>query len=122
MSIRSPLTNFMLALELTLILVSPVSRQSMLNVFVVNRKFRTRLDRDGPNALTPPKTTPEWVKFCKNMFGGFSLLLWVGAVLCFIAHSILASVQESPSNDNVSSFFSILQRTVTCRKYLTLNI
>ena len=28
------------------------------------------LARDGPNALTPPKKTPEWVKFCKNLFGG----------------------------------------------------
>ena len=34
------------------------------------------LIRDGPNALSPPKTTPEWVKFCKNLFGGFALLLW----------------------------------------------
>lgn len=29
--------------------------------------------RDGPNVLTPPKTTPEWVKFCKNLFGGFAM-------------------------------------------------
>ncbi len=28
------------------------------------------LERDGPNELTPPKTTPEWVKFCKQLFGG----------------------------------------------------
>lgn len=75
---------------------------------------RTRLERDGPNALTPPKTTPEWVKFCKNMFGGFSILLWIGAVLCFIAHSITAGVQENPSNDNVSfpSFVSAICVTV----------
>lgn len=25
------------------------------------------LARDGPNALTPPPTTPEWVKFCKQV-------------------------------------------------------
>ncbi|VDM01727.1 unnamed protein product [Schistocephalus solidus] len=68
---------------------------------LTSEQAKTRLDRDGPNALTPPKTTPEWVKFCKNLFGGFSLLLWIGAVLCFIAHSILASVQEHPSNDNL---------------------
>ncbi|VDL98728.1 unnamed protein product [Schistocephalus solidus] len=68
---------------------------------LTSEQAKTRLDRDGPNALTPPKTTPEWVKFCKNLFGGFSLLLWIGAVLCFIAHGILASVQEHPSNDNL---------------------
>ncbi|KAK7092204.1 sodium/potassium-transporting ATPase subunit alpha-3-like [Littorina saxatilis] len=44
--------------------------------------------RDGLNQLTPPKTTPEWIKFCKQLFGGFSMLLWVGAILCFIAFGV----------------------------------
>lgn len=59
-------------------------------------------ERDGPNALTPPKTTPEWVKFCKNLFGGFSMLLWVGAILCFVAYSIEVSTEEDVLGDNVS--------------------
>ncbi|XP_018613796.1 sodium/potassium-transporting ATPase subunit alpha-1b isoform X1 [Scleropages formosus] len=59
------------------------------------------LARDGPNALTPPPTTPEWVKFCKQMFGGFSMLLWTGAVLCFLAYGILAAMEEEPANDNL---------------------
>ncbi|GMT29388.1 hypothetical protein PFISCL1PPCAC_20686, partial [Pristionchus fissidentatus] len=46
------------------------------------------LARDGPNALTPPHTTPEWVKFCKNLFGGFAMLLWIGSFLCFLAYSV----------------------------------
>nr|AIM43570.1 Na+/K+ ATPase alpha subunit [Halocaridina rubra]AIM43572.1 Na+/K+ ATPase alpha subunit isoform 2 [Halocaridina rubra] len=62
---------------------------------------RRRIERDGPNALTPPKQTPEWVKFCKNLFGGFSLLLWIGAILCFIAYSIETAAEEEPSNDNL---------------------
>ncbi|VDP73346.1 unnamed protein product [Schistosoma curassoni] len=62
---------------------------------------KTRLERDGPNALTPPKTTPEWVKFCKTLFGGFSLLLWIGAVLCFIAFSIESGTHEDPPKDNI---------------------
>ena len=60
------------------------------------------LERDGPNSLTPPKKTPEWIKFCKQLFGGFALLLWIGAVLCFLAYSIQASTFEEPSPDNVS--------------------
>ena len=63
-------------------------------------------ERDGPNALTPPKTTPEWVKFCKNLFGGFSLLLWVGAILCFVAYSIEVSTEEDVLGDNVCVFHS----------------
>ena len=42
----------------------------------------------GLNQLTPPPTTPEWVKFCQNLFSGFACLLWLGAILCFIAYSI----------------------------------
>ncbi|XP_022253133.1 sodium/potassium-transporting ATPase subunit alpha-B-like isoform X1 [Limulus polyphemus] len=65
------------------------------------QQAREIYDRDGPNALSPPKTTPEWVKFCKNLFGGFALLLWIGAVLCFIAYSIQAGTFEEPPDDNL---------------------
>ena len=66
-----------------------------------SRQAKANLERDGPNALTPPPTTPEWVKFCKNLFGGFSLLLWMGAILCFIAYSIQATTFEEPPDDNL---------------------
>ncbi|KAI6188034.1 Sodium/potassium-transporting ATPase subunit alpha [Aphelenchoides besseyi] len=57
--------------------------------------------RDGPNALTPPKSTPEWVKFCKNLFGGFAMLLWVGAILCYVAYSVDYFTLENPAADNL---------------------
>lgn len=60
------------------------------------------LARDGPNALTPPPTTPEWVKFCRQLFGGFSMLLWIGAILCFLAYGIRSATEEEPPNDDVS--------------------
>merc|ERR1712117_528019 len=59
------------------------------------------LAEHGPNALTPPPTTPEWVKFCRCLFSGFSLLLWLGAVLCFLAYGIQASAYEEPQDDNL---------------------
>ena len=59
------------------------------------------LERDGPNALTPPKQTPEWVKFCKQLFGGFSLLLWVGSILCFLAYGIRTVREDDPSQDEL---------------------
>merc|ERR1712038_488364 len=62
---------------------------------------KANLERDGPNALTPPPTTPEWVKFLQALFGGFAMLLWLGAVLCFIAYSIQASALEEPPDDNL---------------------
>jgi sodium/potassium-transporting ATPase subunit alpha len=64
-------------------------------------KARQVLERDGPNALSPPKTTPEWVKFCKNLFGGFALLLWGGAFLCYLAYGISASTYDDAPKDNL---------------------
>lgn len=81
---------------------------------LTHAKAKENLERDGPNALTPPKTTPEWVKFCKQLFGGFALLLWIGAILCFIAYSIQASTVEEPADDNVSSsLLSSIRSTYT---------
>jgi len=64
----------------------------------------------GPNALTPPPTTPEWIKFCQNLFGGFAMLLWVGAILCFIAYGIQVSAFEEPPDDNL--YLGIVLTTV----------
>merc|ERR1711990_31054 len=55
----------------------------------------------GLNQLTPPPTTPEWVKFCQNLFSGFACLLWIGAILCFLAYGIQASAYEEPPDDNL---------------------
>merc|ERR1712123_452943 len=55
----------------------------------------------GANALTPPPTTPEWVKFCQNLFSEFACLLWLGAILCFLAYGIQASAYEEPPDDNL---------------------
>ena len=71
------------------------------------------LKRDGPNALTPPPTTPEWVKFCRQLFGGFAMLLWIGSILCFIAFGILVATEEEPPKDNVSNCMCLDGLTVT---------
>merc|ERR1712055_925977 len=55
----------------------------------------------GLNELTPPPTTPEWVKFLQCLFSGFSCLLWFGAILCFLAYGIQASAYEEPPDDNL---------------------
>ncbi|XP_063075881.1 sodium/potassium-transporting ATPase subunit alpha-2 [Engraulis encrasicolus] len=68
---------------------------------LTNKRAMEVLARDGPNSLTPPPTTPEWVKFCKQLFGGFSILLWIGAILCFFAYSIQVATEDEPANDNL---------------------
>ena len=52
-------------------------------------------------AVTPPATTPAWVKFCQCLFSGFAMLLWLGAILCYIAYGIQASAYEEPPDDNL---------------------
>ena len=55
----------------------------------------------GENCLTPPKSVPEWIKFCKQLFGGFSLLLWFGAVLCWVAYLITYSTHQDANKENL---------------------
>ena len=45
----------------------------------------------GLNELTPPHQTPELIKFLKTLFTGFSLLLWVAAILSFLAYGLEAA-------------------------------
>uniref|UniRef100_A0A8C3Y8Q6 Sodium/potassium-transporting ATPase subunit alpha n=1 Tax=Catharus ustulatus TaxID=91951 RepID=A0A8C3Y8Q6_CATUS len=61
------------------------------------------LARDGPNALTPPKATPEIVKFLKQMIGGFSILLWIGAAFSWISFGIQLAQGVDSAFDNVSA-------------------
>jgi len=41
------------------------------------------------------------VKFAKNLFGGFAMLLWIGAALCFFAYAVDKATSEYVPNDNV---------------------
>jgi len=56
----------------------------------------------GKNQLSPPKTTPTWVRFLKTMFSGFALLLWGGSALCFGATIISYSSTKTVDTDNLS--------------------
>ena len=80
----------------------------------------TRQERDGPNRLTPPPQTPEWVKFCQNLFGGFSLLLWLGAILCFLAYGIQAGTFEEPPDDNLYLGIVLTAAVLVTGSYLLL--
>ncbi|CAM9681914.1 unnamed protein product [Chrysoparadoxa australica] len=54
-----------------------------------------RLAEDGPNSLTPPPEKPWWYNFLHELFGNkFSLLLWLGALLCFIGYSLQADLEN----------------------------
>ncbi len=50
--------------------------------------FPALLKKWGPNQITPPPVVHWFVKFLLNMIGGFQLMMWVGATLCFIVYGI----------------------------------
>ena len=50
-----------------------------------------RLAHDGPNMLTPPRQTPEIVKFLKHFLDPFMVLLIVAGVLSCITYAIDSS-------------------------------
>lgn len=54
----------------------------------------SRLVKEGRNVLQPPKDLPLAVKFLITLFEGFGMLLWVGAILCFIAWYPLSYKQD----------------------------
>ncbi|XP_068098328.1 potassium-transporting ATPase alpha chain 2-like [Hyperolius riggenbachi] len=59
------------------------------------------LVRDGPNKLSPPKGTPEIVKFMLLMAGGFSIVFWISAALCFLAYGLQAAQDPTVAKDNL---------------------
>lgn len=63
-----------------------------------------KLEEFGPNELTPPASKSELLKFLACIMGGFSLLLWGGGVLCFVAYGIqVAHEGNDATQDNVSA-------------------
>ena len=62
-----------------------------LETGLTTKQARAANMKFGLNQLTPPAKTPKWVKFMKNLFTGFSLLLWAGDLLCFIAFGVQIS-------------------------------
>ncbi|XP_063797791.1 potassium-transporting ATPase alpha chain 2-like [Pseudophryne corroboree] len=59
------------------------------------------LVRDGPNKLSPPKGTPEIVKFMLLMTGGFSIVFWISSALCFLAYGLQAAQDPNVAKDNL---------------------
>lgn len=58
------------------------------NLGLKEDKYKDAYQKFGPNKMTPPPTTPEWVKFLKEISSGFALLLWAGGILCFISYGL----------------------------------
>lgn len=52
---------------------------------LTNSRAKEILARDGPNALTPPPTTPEWVKFCRQVRQAQQILAAISIIFINVA-------------------------------------
>jgi sodium/potassium-transporting ATPase subunit alpha len=87
---------------------------SRLETSTVNGLTQVKADelfkKHGKNALTPPKETPEWVKFLKQMSNGFAILLWCGSFFSMIAYVI--TLASDPNADKANLWLSIVLAVV----------
>jgi len=67
--------------------------------------------QQGKNLLTPPQQTPAVLKFLKQLCSGFAPILWVAAVLCFLAWHPLGDLPGS-SSDPLNLTLSLVLITV----------
>lgn len=64
------------------------------NVGLTSQEAQMRLARDGPNALTPPPRPNLCMRFMHHLVGGFSSLLWIGSILCFVVYGIDGTIEN----------------------------
>lgn len=72
-----------------------------LDTGLTEEQAKAFLKKYGPNALTPPKQTPEIVKFIRQMTTGFSILLWLGSFFSLIAFGVQYASDNTTPFDNV---------------------
>ena len=62
--------------------------ESDLKTGLSSEEHAIRLDKYGPNLITPAKQMHWIIKLILNMVGGFQLFLWAGGILCLIVFFI----------------------------------
>merc|ERR1711871_1807864 len=74
------------------------------------QKYR---DMQGENRLTPPAQRSECMKFIDNLTGFFSLLLWLGSFLCFVAFGIDVAANGADYADWANMYLGVVLAVVT---------
>ncbi|KAH0631374.1 hypothetical protein JD844_005673 [Phrynosoma platyrhinos] len=73
--------------------------------------------RDGPNELKPPKGTPEYVKFARQLAGGLQCLMWLYLAIALIAVVVVTGCfgyyQEFKSTNIIASFKNLVPQQAT---------
>jgi magnesium-transporting ATPase (P-type) len=73
------------------------------------KQYAIALEMYGLNELTPPKHDPWWLRLLKSVFGGFfNVLLWLGALLCFISFAVDPNDIPDPTNMYLGVVLSVV--------------
>lgn len=98
---RSELKQYQAAKKISNIVAHSYSFAELTTIFhsdLVNglsvQDSKSRLLRDGPNTLTPPKQTPWWVKLILQLVGGFQLMLIGAAILCWVVGNLSNPIDQ----------------------------
>ena len=71
-----------------------LSQEQLFNQFetsisgLTSEEAEKRLVRDGLNQITPVQEMGLFMKLILNLISGFQLMLWFGAILCFIMYGL----------------------------------
>lgn len=55
---------------------------------LTSSQVQQQREKFGSNVLTPPKITPEWLRFLNQFANFFAGILMLGSLLCFIAYAL----------------------------------
>ncbi len=76
---------------------------------ITDAEAEIRYNRDGPNAFSPPKLTPGWILYLREMTTGFAIIIWLSAIASFIVYGISLQAQDVSYNHIILDFKLKLQ-------------
>ena len=90
-----------------------IDEERVLKEGLTSQEAKDRNLKQGDNVLTEKVSTPWWVKLLKEWTAPFALVLWAGALLCFIAYAFSPSDPSNMYLGIVLAFVVILTGLIT---------
>ena len=59
--------------------------QTTIEFGLTEEQVKGKIKQYGLNKLVPPARQSLWIVYLKELFGGFGLVLWIAALLCFLS-------------------------------------
>ena len=73
-----------------------------------DEKVKFRLERDGKNVLKKKKSKPMIIRWLAEVFGGYNVIMWLAALLCFLCWQPLGGDNPSAYNLVLTIFLFVV--------------